>query len=151
MTGFEGFGLFCGHQVGDFLLQSDWMSKWKAAVVGATEPQKDDLKFGGWKQHRQWYRWRPFLACTLHCLLYTVSVWAFSFWWMPWWGLAAIFFVHWPIDRYRLPGKFMRATTWQREFASPGHPLWPHGPVYVDQAWHYVTLFLVAAAWARWG
>jgi hypothetical protein len=88
------------------------------------------------------------LACTVHCLLYTLAVWACTFWWMPWWGLLVCFAVHWPIDRFRLAKRWMMATG-QRKFAEG--LLSPWSVIVVDNTWHLLTLFLIAAAAGRVG
>jgi hypothetical protein len=138
-----GFGLLCGHMVGDYIVQTDWQAKWKSAIASAMDPSSDPMKFGQW--NRPWYRWRPLVACTLHCLLYTLAVWAFSFSWMPWWGLIACFAAHWPIDRFRLAGRWMRNISGQGIFASPPPiGMAPWSVIVVDNTFHLVTLYIIA-------
>lgn len=167
MNGFEGFGLIVAHMCGDYLAQNDWMARNKTNPhpgprprwsEGAPDPMNreayhefllvrskaaHDEDWGGWDDRRA--KWRTgHLACTVHCLLYTLSVWAFSFWWMPWWGLAVCFLTHWPIDRFRLAGWWMRNVSGQAAFASG--PLSPWSIIVVDQVFHLLTLFLIGVA-----
>jgi len=114
----ESFGLLTGHLIGDYIVQNDWM----AANKGM--PQKVGH-----------------LACTVHCLCYTLAVWACSFWWVPWWGLAICFAVHWPIDRWRLAGWWMRNVSGQAGFANG--PLAPWSIIIVDNVFHLATLFAI--------
>lgn len=89
--------------------------------------------------------WTGHWACLLHCLCYTLAVWAFSFWWMPWWGLLVCFLVHFPIDRWKLAAWWMTTRlVGQSEFASPKHPLFPWSIVVVDNTFHLFTLFVIA-------
>lgn len=155
-----GFGLLVGHLLGDYVLQNDWMARNKANPhPGATpsEPRtfptvagqdpKDawssgqiewQEEFAGWEQRHGEYL-GGHVACTVHCLLYTLSVWACSFWWMPWWGLAVCFLAHWPIDRFRLARTYMRFG--QEAFATG--PLAPWSVIVVDNTFHLYTLFLI--------
>ncbi len=112
-----GFGLLLGHLVGDYILQNDWQAANKT--------------------QRHW-------PCLIHCLLYTVSVWAFSFLWLPWWGLAICFLSHYPIDRYRLAAWWMKNISGQTHFASKEHPMFPWSVVMVDNIFHLLTLYLIA-------
>ncbi len=114
-----GFGLLCGHLVGDYIVQNDWMA------AGKTQRS---------------------LPCTVHCLLYTLAVWGCSFWWMPLWGLAVCFAVHWPIDRFRLAAWWMRNVSGQAFFASKEHLMFPWSIVVVDNTAHLLTLFGIALA-----
>lgn len=81
-------------------------------------------------------------ACTLHCLCYTLAVWAMTLEWMPWWGLLACFLVHWPVDRFRLAGWWMRNVSGQAEFAKG--PLSPWSVIMVDNIFHLLTLYVIA-------
>ncbi|WP_143394018.1 hypothetical protein [Fimbriiglobus ruber] len=90
---------------------------------------------------------RGHLACTVHCCLYTLAVFACSLWWMPWWGLLVCFAVHWPIDRFRLAGRWMRNVSGQTVFASlPPVGMSPWSVIVVDNTFHLLTLGLIAAA-----
>ena len=130
-----GFGLLCGHMLGDYILQNDWMARNKT-LWGNHEKDGPD------------WTWRVsnlgHLACTVHCLFYTFAVWACSFWWMPLWGLVVCFVVHWPIDRFRLAYVWMTHVAGQSYFASKEHPMWPNGIILVDNTFHLLTLFGIA-------
>ena len=148
-----GFALLLGHLVGDYVVQNDWMAKNKTnpypetAVTdsGINTPHErlDELD----RFKAQLLAWElGHAACTLHCFLYTLAVWAFSFWWMPAWGLAVCFAIHWPIDRFRLAGWWMRNVSGQAYFASDKHPLFPWSVVVVDNIFHLLTLYGIWAA-----
>lgn len=129
----DGFFLLLGHMVGDYVVQNDWMAANKTAW---RDPAKDGPTW------RQKVTNTGHLACTAHCLCYTLAVWACSFWWMPWWGLVACFVVHWPVDRFRLAGRWMRNVAGQTAFASG--PLAPWSVIVVDNTFHMITLGLIA-------
>ncbi len=146
-----GFGLLVGHLVGDYILQNDWMAKNKVNPHPGKEPFSllatvpigpDDQK--NWAKAKRDYR-IGHLACFSHCLWYTIAVWGFSYWWMPWWGLLACFLVHFPIDRWRLAAMWMRNVSGQAFFASKEHPMFPWSIVVVDNVFHLVTLYVIAA------
>jgi hypothetical protein len=142
MIGMEGFGLLLGHLAGDYVVQNDWMARWKTGIPGSLDPVKDGPKT--FAVCHRWYReWRPVMACTVHCLLYTLAVFLMSFTWMPWWGLAACFLAHWPVDRWRLAAWWMRNVSGQSYFASDKHPLYPWPVVVVDNTFHLLTLFVI--------
>jgi hypothetical protein len=109
-----GFGLIVGHLVGDFLVQNDWMARNKTSRTP---------------------------HCFVHCLFYTLAIWAFSFWWMPAWGLAVVFGTHFPIDRWRLARRYMVHISGQKDFATG--PLSPWSIIVVDQVFHLIVLFVV--------
>lgn len=141
----QGFGLLLGHLVGDYIVQNDWMAKWKTANSerSVTEVPLSVLLFSWGKVNdTNWGTLQPALACTVHCLLYTMSVWAFSFWWMPWWGCLACFVVHWPIDRFRLARKWMENVSGQKEFANGVFSPW--SIIVVDNVFHLLTLWIIA-------
>ena len=117
----DGFFLLLGHLLGDYVLQNDWQAANK---------------------------WRSSAACTVHCLLYTLAVWACSFWWLPWWGPVVCFLAHWPIDRFRLAGRWM-ALVGQERFATG--PLAPWSIIVVDNVGHLLTLGLIAGMAGRVG
>lgn len=116
----DGIGLLIGHLAGDYLLQNDWQAQNKT---------------------------RCSVACTVHCLLYTLAVWACSFWWMPAWGLLVCFAAHWPLDRWRLAGRWMRSVSGQSQFASG--PLSPWSVIIVDNTFHLLTLFAIGVVHFR--
>ena len=144
----QGFGLLLGHLVGDYIVQNDWMAKWKTAEDGTATPEEHERITNAYGDHRKailqdsWAQSRPTYACTVHCLLYTLSVWAFSFWWMPWWGLLVCFAVHWPVDRFRLARKWMENVSGQKDFANGMFSPW--SIIIVDNVFHLLTLWTIA-------
>jgi hypothetical protein len=72
--------LLLGHLVGDYLLQNNWMAQRKGAHI---------------------------FPCIVHCLLYTAVVCSFTSF-SPWW-MAAVFLSHFPVDRWSLADKWLRA------------------------------------------
>lgn len=148
----EGFYLLCGHLLGDYILQNDWMAQNKTNPHPGPTP---DLPWGmehqsgpawadGNAKHSAWRTGN--LACLAHCLLYTLAVWLCSFWWMPAWGLAVCLGVHYAIDRYRLARKWM-GLVGQEQFATG--PLSPWSIIVVDNTIHLLTLAAIAAACGR--
>jgi hypothetical protein len=143
----EWFGLFIGHLMGDYWpFQNDWMAKNKSNPY----PEKlhkgvPSLDYIYAQKHKDGTRnwWIGHLACTLHCLLYTFSIFLFSFWWFPWWGYLICFLVHWPIDRFRL-AKWIMVHTGQKEFATGA--LSPWSVILVDNSLHLLTLFLIGVS-----
>ena len=116
----EGFYLLLGHLIGDYIVQNDWMAANKTS--------------------RSW-------PCLVHCVCYTLAVWACSFWWMPIWGVALTFALHFPIDRFRLAGRWMRNVSGQAAFASG--MLSPWSIIVVDNIGHLATLGAIAALCGR--
>lgn len=161
-TDMAGFWLLMGHLVGDYIVQNDWMAKNKANPHPGPEPHPNRswITAGdsiaspyGVSEQRVWWAaqraWRlGHLACTAHCLLYTLAVWACTWWWMPWWGLAACFAAHWPLDRFRLARLWMTRVSGQAEFAAG--PMTPWSVVVVDNVFHLLTLGLIAEAARKW-
>ncbi len=157
----ESLGLLVGHLIGDYIVQNDWMARMKTVtdltpdqiqekcqkVVEATNktPHPNYVKA---IRESAWIEGTA--ACTVHCLLYTLAVWSCSFWWMSWWGLVVCFLVHWPIDRWRLAGRWMRNVSGQAFFASPEHPLFPWSIVVVDNTFHLLTLFVIGLGNKTW-
>lgn len=154
----EGFGLLLGHLLGDFYTQNDWMAKnkgnpvvWRLrrpslAIPGNPDPH-DLLAFRAALDKRNATidaypgSITGHIACTVHCFLYTLAVWACSFWWMPLWGLPVIFLLHWPLDRFKLAGHWMRRVSGQKAFADG--PLAPWSIVVVDNTAHLLVLFII--------
>lgn len=157
----DGFFLLLGHLFGDYVVQNDWQAKNKTTprpagrrpgtlvvegearwtVTGTAEERAAwDAAWAAW--------WRGHLACTVHCVLYTLAVWACAFWWLPWWGVVVCFAAHWPVDRFRLARKWMRLVG-QEQFATG--PLAPWSVIAVDNTYHLLTLGLIAAAAGRVG
>lgn len=156
----EGFYLICGHLLGDYILQNDWMAANKANPHPAGPRPHDGVVIDlgkdwrpevleerdAWDQVRR--KWLVgHLACAVHCLLYTVAVAACSFWWMPWWGYAVCLLAHFAIDRFRLAGRWMRNVSGQEAFASG--PLSPWSIIVVDNTFHLLTLAGIAAVAGR--
>lgn len=145
----EGFALLLGHLVGDYIVQNDWMAKNKS------NPRPSDLWMCPLEADRQtWMKGQidykiGHCACLVHCFCYTLAVWAFSFWWMPWWGLLACFAIHFPIDRWRLAAMWMRKVSMQKAFADG--PLSPWSIIVVDNTFHLLTLFGIAVCAGRVG
>jgi hypothetical protein len=148
-----GFGLLVGHLLGDYVLQNDWMARLKTAQHPGRAPDPKEsvsagmpdaahaFKLGQWTERTQDARMGTW-ACLIHCLLYTLAVWACSFWWMPLWGLAVCFAVHFPVDRWRLARRWMMVVG-QKDFATG--PLSPWSVIVVDNTFHLLTLFVIAA------
>lgn len=155
-----GFWLLLGHLIGDYIVQNDWMAANKAnaypgprpgsyhphcfsdGAVGCEFVPCPDRTAGWLSASRSWRIGHA--ACTVHCLMYTLAVWSCSFWWMPWWGLVVCFAAHWPVDRLRLAGRWMRNVSGQAGFAAG--PLAPWSVVVVDNVFHLIVLGLIAAA-----
>lgn len=156
----NGFFLLLAHMLGDFVLQSDWMAKHKinkhpgkrpgVAIAKDGSPildTNDDLaaRLYAYESDLHDWWWRGNVACTVHCLLYTLATAICSWWWMPWWGYAIVFGVHWPIDRFGLAGRWMRNVSGQNEFASNfSKPNLPYGVIIVDNTFHLLTFGIVA-------
>lgn len=86
--------------------------------------------------------WRTgHLACFIHCLLYTFSVWLFCSSFFPLWGYLVCFLAHWAFDRYRTAGYLMRNWTGQSNFADGVCSPW--GVIVVDNTWHLLTLYWI--------
>lgn len=101
-----------GHPVGDYLLQNDWMALNKKKAT---------------------------IPCVVHCTLWTLSVCAFTGWWIwspvPW-------VTHFIQDRTNIILFWMTRVNRQLQFASG--PCAPWSIIVVDNTWHILTL------WAIW-
>jgi hypothetical protein len=109
--------------------------------VHAYRDRGDDVVYS---ERRRWLDakrayYRGHLACTVHCALYTSAVWSCSYWWMPWWGVALCFCVHWFVDRFQLARWWMTHVSGQKVFAEDR---W--GVILVDNTLHLETLLLIA-------
>lgn len=100
-----------GHLVGDYLLQNDWMALNKK------------------KRH---------LPCVVHCLLYSLAIWAFTGW--PLWAVGLVYVTHFVQDRTTIVNRWMSAIG-QQQFASG--PCSPWSIIVVDNVWHLVVLYLL--------
>lgn len=145
----NGFGLLLGHLVGDYILQNDWMASNKTNPhPGKNHWPKGPPKLGDgtvceWIDYDcRRERWRTgHVACAVHCTLYTLAVWAFSWQWMPWWGLLACWALHFPVDRFRLASLWMRKVSGQTQFANGA--LAPWSVILVDNVYHLLCLYLI--------
>lgn len=155
-----GFSAIMAHLVGDYILQNDWMAKNKAnplpegqkpcsvvidggGVSGYTTPGTIEDRDKWNEVMRKW--WVGNLACTAHCLAYTLSVFLFCFQWITVGGLIVCFVAHWFMDRFRLARKWMNVSG-QKEFATGG--LSPWSIVIVDNTIHLLTLYLIFVLWS---
>lgn len=75
--------LILGHLLGDYLLQNEWMAM-----------NKSKFSLEGW------------LACTVHCIIYTLAICLFTWNFDPIW-IVAVFLSHFPIDKFALAEKYM--------------------------------------------
>jgi len=123
-----------GHLIGDFLLQNDWQAM-----------NKKSFKLKGW------------IACLVHCILYTVAVVACTGWWR-WDLIGLVFLSHFPIDKtyivawYMLKfGAFKRVLSVNSDTIDPNgllgycvnnHKTWAY--LFVDNTVHLTLLWLVA-------
>lgn len=163
-----GFYLLMGHLLGDYILQNDWMAANKTNPHPGPEPYPGKVWLIAGQEvtidrlpvtenpagpppdvaeQQQWLKARKAwhlgnLTCAIHCLLYTMAVWACSWWWLPLWGLAVCFAAHYPMDRYRLARKWM-SLVGQEKFATG--PLAPWSIIIVDNVIHLLTLAAIAA------
>ena len=99
------------HLIGDYLLQGDWMAM-----------NKKKASF----------------PCAVHCLVYTITVWALTGW--PMWALAVVFATHFAIDRTWIIKWYMKMTA--PRFME--EPFWPWSYVIVDNAWHLIVSFVIS-------
>ena len=109
----ESLALLTGHLLGDYVFQNDWMASRKT--------------------NETW-------PCVVHCIAYTFAVWLCSAWYLPWWGVALVGILHFPIDRWRLARKWMKLNG-QESFATG--PLSPWSIIVVDNTIHIYVLFAV--------
>jgi hypothetical protein len=114
----------------------DWDRQERERVAAALVPAEQRAWWAAEKAYRLGH-----LACLVHCVLYTLAVWLFSFWWLPWWGLLTVFALHYPVDRWRLARVWMERLSGQREFANG--PFAPWSVVVVDNVFHLLVLWLV--------
>ncbi len=156
----ESLGLLVGHLIGDYILQNDWQAQNKSNPLSGKSPGRFvEDKLGVYYQpgdpvaEATWHcaiakSWMGHLACTVHCLLYTLAVWTCSFWWMPLWGVVVCFLAHWPVDRFRLAWWWMNSVSGQAAFAkgpsdTPASPFWPWSIIVVDNTFHLLVLFII--------
>ena len=72
-----------GHLIGDFLFQNDWQAM-----------NKKSFTLKGW------------IACLVHCILYTLAVTACTGWWR-WDLIGLVFLSHFPIDKTYIVAWYM--------------------------------------------
>lgn len=75
---------FLGHLVGDYLFQTKYMALNKSGKG-----------------------WSGFKTCTLHVLIYTVSI-CLMLWMLNPWNILAVFIPHWIIDRWSLASVWLK-------------------------------------------
>ncbi len=125
---------FIAHLVGDYLLQNDWMANNKKGTLLPTREDNSRCL------PNKWCKWCVgSVACGVHVLLYTLSVWAFTRW--PWWALAIVASTHFIQDRTNIIAWSMRVKG-QAKFMQP--PCGPWSIIVVDNVWHLVTLYLIS-------
>jgi hypothetical protein len=107
--------LLCGHLVGDFILQNDYLALNKT---------------------------RAHFPCLVHCLLYTLAVFLFAFPFLHPLACLPIFVLHYPLDRYALARRWMLHVSRQQQFATG--PCAPWSVIVVDNTFHLVVLYLTA-------
>jgi len=155
LSSFAGFGLLMGHLLGDYVFQNDWMSGNKTnphpgplstvaalpdgSLTTAVGPEHQ-LEQSAWIVASEKYG-QGHVACTVHCLVYTLCVWICSCWWLPLWALPAIFISHWPMDRFRLASWWMKNVSGQKTFATGA--LSPWSVILVDNIYHLLVLFAI--------
>jgi hypothetical protein len=121
MEGYEGYWLLCGHLVGNYIWQNEWM---------AEEKTKNKL------------------VCLVHCLLYTSAIFMSSFWWCPWeWmGLTFVFWCHFFMDYFALAREFMEYMEFSDQSVSatkPHNPWSIHVFIMADNTFHLLILAIV--------
>ena len=108
-----------GHLVGDYLLQNDWMALNKKAMT-----------FRGW------------LACLIHCFLYSVAVCAFTGWWDA--RFIIVMLSHLALDKTLVVVWYMRLTgSFKRIITDKNNPSAIWACAIVDNTFHMVTLYLI--------
>lgn len=108
-----------GHLVGDYLLQNDWMAM-----------NKKSYSFRGW------------LACFVHCFLYSVAVCLFTGWCD--WRFILVLVTHGILDKTMLVVWYMNFIgSFRRIISDKNNPsaIWAYA--IVDNSFHMVTLFLI--------
>jgi len=127
-----GLALLLGHLLGDYIFQNDFMAQGKTSRRSTGDV------------NTHWCR--PHLICALHCIAYTVGVYAavFPVHSFPWWFYTAVAAIHWPVDRYSLAMWWMTKISGQAAFATG--PCSPWSIIVVDNVFHLLTLYVLALA-----
>jgi hypothetical protein len=117
-----------GHLLGDFILQNDWQAMHKKA-----------RSLRGW------------IACLVHCLLYTAIVCACTGWW-SWQLIVLVFLSHFPIDKTYVVARYMKVAGCFRRIIMDDkvdmhHKVWAY--MIVDNTVHLTLLWLIAKAVAK--
>jgi hypothetical protein len=111
-----------GHLIGDYLLQNDFMAMNKKANTRT-----------GW------------LACFVHCLLYTAAVCVCTGWWKPY-LIGLVFLSHFPFDKTYIIARYMKAFGAFRRVLEGqedmNHKTWAY--LLVDNTVHLALLWLIA-------
>lgn len=114
---------FIGHLIGDFALQTDWQA-----------------------MHKKSYTLKGWMACLIHCILYTLAVCTCTGWWSAK-LVALVFLSHFPIDKTYLIAHYMRFVgSFRRVIMDPtvdmNHKVWAY--LFVDNTAHLTLLWLIA-------
>jgi hypothetical protein len=115
---FMGIELLLGHLVGDYLLQTNKMATTK----------KDKGIYG-------------FLACFIHCLLYTLAICVFVGYW-SWLGIALVFLSHWIVDRYKWL-HYIHTKFYGRPGCGEDSPIGTFVYIAMDNTIHLVLIYLI--------
>lgn len=115
---------FLGHLIGDYLIQTKYMALNKKA-----------------------HGWRGHIACTLHCLTYTIAV-CLMLWTSNWLVWVLVFASHWAIDRSKFVTWWMnkiKGLTLKREsFAGPSAvSVFTFVFIVVDNSFHFLSAWLI--------
>jgi hypothetical protein len=108
-----------GHLVGDYLLQNDWQAT-----------NKKSYTLIGW------------FSCSVHCLLYSISVAIFTGWWD--YRFWVVLCSHMLLDKTMIVVWFMNFTgSFRRIIKDINNPsaIWAYA--IVDNSFHLVSLYLI--------
>ena len=114
-----GFSLLLGHLLGDYIFQNDWQA------------QKNQFTLIG------------YIACFVHCCLYTFACFLTCWWFLPYWAYPVIGLTHFPIDKWRLANFWMKNISGQSKFASPDEIFFPWSVIMVDNIFHLIVLYVI--------
>ncbi len=114
------FEMLLGHFIGDYLLQNNWMALKKMDNTGL-----------GW------------LACIVHCLIYTLAVCLLMWEWNILW-MTAVFLSHFFIDKFGLAEAYLKlinGRSLNRFIADPANK--SYSPTVALQSGFYVFVYVV--------